>query len=78
MCVKGTSDKQGQWRAAADAGMLEWSDDNLSYRISYSGLKLSCEDLLRMAGAATLVLVLHITIELCVRPQIPGHFTSTI
>lgn len=52
VCVKGAWDKQGQWRANADAGALEWSANGLSYRISHSGLKLRCEDLLRMAGSS--------------------------
>lgn len=52
VCVKGAWDKQDQWRADADAGALEWSDNGLSYQISYTGLKLRCEDLLRMAGSS--------------------------
>lgn len=52
ICVKGSRDEQGNWQANEDAGALEWSNNNLSYRISHIGLKLSCEDLLRMAGTA--------------------------
>ncbi|HKY53031.1 MAG TPA: hypothetical protein VJM08_01945 [Anaerolineales bacterium] len=50
-CVQGAWDKQGRWKANVDAGALEWSSNGLSYRISYSGLQLRCEDLLRMAGS---------------------------
>lgn len=49
ICVKGDWDKQGQWQADADAGALEWSDNGLIYQISHTGLKLRCDDLLRMA-----------------------------
>lgn len=49
VCVQGGWDAQQQWRSETDAGALEWSADGLSYRISYTGLQLSCDDLLRMA-----------------------------
>ena len=51
-CVQGAWDKQGKWKANVDAGALEWSASGLSYRISHSGLKLRCDDLLRMAGSS--------------------------
>lgn len=49
MCVQGAQDKQGQWRADADAGMLEWTVEGFSYRISHTGLGLRCDDLVRIA-----------------------------
>lgn len=52
ICVQGTWNDQGQWQADVDAGVLEWtSRRGFSYRISHTGLGLSCEDLLRIAGA---------------------------
>lgn len=51
-CLQGAQDKQGQWQTDADAGALEWSAYGLSYRINHSGLKLRCEDLLRMTGSS--------------------------
>lgn len=51
VCVQGVWDKQGQWQAEAEAGTLDWVADGFSYRISYTGLKLRCEDLLRMADS---------------------------
>lgn len=51
VCVQGAWDEQHQWRDNADAGALEWTADGFSYRISYAGLGLRCEDLLSMAGS---------------------------
>lgn len=51
VCVQGTWDKQGQWQAGADAAALEWASEGFSYRISHTGLGLTCEDLLRIAGS---------------------------
>lgn len=51
VCVRGTRNEQGQWKAQIDAGLLEWSDNDVSYRISYTGMELDCEDLLRIAGS---------------------------
>jgi hypothetical protein len=48
-CVQGTWDAQRQWRNEADAGSLEWTAGDFSYRISHAGLGLHCGDLLRMA-----------------------------
>jgi hypothetical protein len=53
ICVQGNWDAGGQWNAKADAGALEWSEDGFSYRISSTGLGLSCEDLLRVAGSSS-------------------------
>jgi hypothetical protein len=48
-CVQGAWDVQYQWRDAADAGILEWTAGDFSYRISHTGLGLHCEDLLHIA-----------------------------
>ena len=50
MCVQGASDEQGNWQTKSDAGVLEWRDGDLSYRIRQVGLGLHCSDLLRIAG----------------------------
>ncbi len=50
-CVQGARDKTGQWQAQADAGVLEWAVGGFSYRITYAGIRLACEDLLRIAEA---------------------------
>jgi len=50
MCVQGASDEQGNWQTKSDAGVLEWRDGDLSYRIMQVGLGLHCSDLLRIAG----------------------------
>lgn len=52
VCVKGAWNTVGQWQPDADAGLLAWNASNLSYQIRYTGLTLSCEDLLRMAGSS--------------------------
>lgn len=52
-CVQGAWNKQGQWQTEADAAILEWSSDRFSYRISHTGLGLTCEDLLRIAGSSS-------------------------
>jgi hypothetical protein len=51
VCVQGVLDEQSDWQADVDAGALEWSIDGFSYQISHTGLKLHCEDLLRIAGS---------------------------
>lgn len=48
ICVRGAWDGQ-QWNVEADAGVLMWSDGELSYRISHMGLGLRCVDLYLMA-----------------------------
>ena len=53
ICVQGNWDATGQWNAKVDAGALEWSEDGFSYRIGYKGLRLNCEDLLRVAGSSS-------------------------
>ncbi len=50
ICVQGALDDTGHWQNKADAGALAWSADGLSYRISTTNLKLTCEELLRITG----------------------------
>lgn len=50
VCVQGAPDKQGNWQTKSDAGVLEWRDGDISYRIRQVGLGLHCSDLLRIAG----------------------------
>lgn len=50
VCMQGAEDEKGQWQGEADAGTLEWSDGDFSYRINHTRLGLSCEDLLQVAG----------------------------
>jgi hypothetical protein len=47
-CVQGAFDEQQQWQDNADAGILEWIADGVTYRISHKGLGLRCDDLLSM------------------------------
>lgn len=47
ICIQGALANQ-QWQANADAGILGWTADGSSYRISHKGLGLRCEDLLSM------------------------------
>ncbi len=51
VCVQGDWDVHGQWQAEVDVGALEWTAAGFSYRIRQVGLRLSCEDLLRVAGS---------------------------
>jgi hypothetical protein len=54
ICVQGIQlINQGQWEAQMDAGFLEWSDNNFTYHISYIGVELDCEDLLRIVGSSS-------------------------
>jgi hypothetical protein len=40
----------GRWDTSIDQGKLSWQDESgLSYVLSYSGLRLSLEDLIRIA-----------------------------
>lgn len=50
ICVQGALVNQ-QWQDNVDAGFLQWTADGSSYRISYKGLGLRCEDLLSMTAA---------------------------
>lgn len=51
VCVQGAWDNAGQWHADADSGMLEWSANGFHYRIGHSGLKLTCDELIRVAAS---------------------------
>jgi hypothetical protein len=46
-CVRGAWAGQ-DWNSEADAAVLMWSDEELSYRISQEGLYLTCQDLLQI------------------------------
>ncbi len=50
VCVHGAWDDRGEWHAGEGAGVLEWTARGFNYRIIYSGLGLTCQDLLRIAG----------------------------
>ena len=49
ICVQGAFDAQQKWQNEADVTTLEWSDGTLSYRITQTGLGLTCDDLVRVA-----------------------------
>ncbi len=49
VCVHGAWTKQQTWDSAADSGALEWSANDFSYQIGYSGLGLSCDGLIKIA-----------------------------
>ncbi len=51
LCVQGDWDVWGHWQSEADVGTLTWTAEGFSYRISHTGLGLSCKDLLRIAGS---------------------------
>jgi hypothetical protein len=51
VCIQGDWDDQRQWRADADAGLIEWSAGAYSYRIVQTDLGLSCADLVRVASS---------------------------
>jgi len=58
-CAQGAWDADQHWRATVDAGSLEWTAADFSYRIRQTGLGLRCEDLLRIAES------------LCFDPTVP-------
>ncbi len=49
ICVQGSWNERQEWVASADAGALEWSTGDFWYRISHSGIGLSCENTVRIA-----------------------------
>ena len=51
ICVEGALINQ-QWQDSVDAGFLQWTEDDTSYRISHRGLGLRCEDLLSMVDTS--------------------------
>jgi hypothetical protein len=50
-CVQGMVENGDEWHPLANAGALEWVENDFSYRISYTNLTLSCEDLRKMVAS---------------------------
>jgi hypothetical protein len=49
-CVQGSRDEAGQPQPEADTAALTWQEVDYSYTIRQTGLGLSCEDLVKIAG----------------------------
>jgi hypothetical protein len=51
VCVQGYRDEGGRWQPDTDAAVLEWKGEDLHYSVRQTGLGLSCEDLVKIAGS---------------------------
>ncbi len=47
--ARGSWDRSGNWNRKADAGLLSWQQDGMTYVLSSSGLGLSRNDMIRIA-----------------------------
>lgn len=45
----GSWDPKGNWQSSADSALLSWEANGMTYVLSYSGLRLSRQDLIRVA-----------------------------
>jgi hypothetical protein len=51
--VRGTWEKDGRWHPEADAGLLSWEANGVTYVLMFSGLDLNREQVIRIAESCT-------------------------